>query len=117
MLLHTEPRTTVEEIAHEAGISALRIQRLDGIDIFVTRWAGRSGGEAVVDPLTKITVPIGSSFTLARVRGGMVQQWSDVRENSADIKAPHGTASSKPGGGKVREQHQCVNEIQGERLR
>jgi hypothetical protein len=71
----------------------------------------------VVDPLTKVAVPIGGSFTLAQVRGEMVRQWSDGRATSADGQPQQGAAASVPENSGVIEQHRCVNEMQGERLR
>jgi Alginate lyase/Heparinase II/III-like protein len=117
-LFETAPAVTrVEEIAGGAGISALRVQRPDRVDILVTRWDGQSRAEAVVDPLTRVTVPIGRTFTLAQVRGEKVQQWSDVGGTSADRKPRQDASPDAPGHNSAGEPHQCVNEVQGERPR
>jgi hypothetical protein len=88
----------VEDVPTTAASSALRIQRPDGVDLFVTRWAQGAKGALVFDPVTMLAVPVGHSFTLVRVRGERVQLWSDGPVGTTDLAA---------------EVHQCVNELAG----
>jgi hypothetical protein len=105
--------THVEDITTAAGTSALRIQRPDGADLFVTRWTQGAGGEVVVDPVATLAVPLGPSFTLARVRGERVQLWSDGPLGAADPSVPHDPTAREPGRPGI-EYHQSVNEIPGD---
>jgi hypothetical protein len=104
--------TRVEPITDDPNVSALRIQRADGVDLYAVRWASGGGVETVDDPVTKVSVPVGDSFTFTRIRGSMVQQWSDVRTTSAGMQPQHAPTSSVPRSSRVREQHQCRNEVQ-----
>jgi hypothetical protein len=102
--------TRVEPMTDAPNLSVLRIERADGVDLYAARWDS-GGGETVDDPVTKVSVPVGDSFTFARIRGSTVQQWSDVRTTSAGMYSKHAPTSSVPRSG-VREQHQCRNEMQ-----
>jgi hypothetical protein len=104
--------TQVEPITDDPNLSALRIQRADGVDLYAARWDSGGGGETVDDPVTKVSVPVGDSFTFARIRDSIVQQWSDVRTTSAGMHPQHTPTSSVPRSSSVREQHQCTNEVQ-----
>lgn len=98
--------TRVEDITTAAGTSALRIHRPEGVDLFVARWGQAADDRVVVDPVTTLAVPIGYSFTLARVRGEQVELWSDGPPGATD--RPLASLAGRSSGVKS---HHCVNEL------
>jgi hypothetical protein len=105
--------TRVEALATEAGLSAVRLQRPEGVDLFAARWGPPGGAAVVVDPVTTLAVPVGGSFTLAQVRGERVHLWADAPAGAGDFKAPPDSGAGPATPRDVIAHPPCVNELQG----
>jgi hypothetical protein len=111
-LVHETPQLIqVGAIPAATEVSAIRIQRPEGVDLFVTRWVPGTGGDVVVDPLTTLAVPLGRTFTLAQVRGERVHLWSDGPMALLDTPPPPAPGVTPAGRPHTVDPHLCVNEL------